>query len=92
MTRQEEFEQAAADYLKKCFALKFPTTNERLKESDLYGAFKHGAQWTINVIIEKACEWLKKNADDYTWYNEFSGESGMTEEFYEDFREAMINN
>lgn len=42
-----------------------------------------------DAFIKKATEWLKKNADSYTWYNEFEGESGMIDEFIEDFKEYL---
>lgn len=73
MTREEEFRQAVSDYLKECFALKFPTVNERLKESDLYGAFKHGVKWADNnprkglVDIDKVVEWLRNNLEHYMY-------------------------
>ena len=40
-------------------------------------------------FIEQAVEWLKNNADNYTWYDEMEGESGMTDDFYDDFIKAM---
>lgn len=42
-----------------------------------------------DAFIEKACEWLKKNADDYTWYDETEGESGMIDEFVDVFKNYM---
>lgn len=42
-----------------------------------------------DAFIEKACEWLRKNADDYTWYDETEHESGMVDEFIEVFRNYM---
>ena len=42
-----------------------------------------------DALIEKATEWLKKNADNYTWYDEMEGESGMIDEFIEDFKNYM---
>ena len=42
-----------------------------------------------DAFIDKACEWLKKNADNYTWYDEFEGESGMIDEFIDDFKNYM---
>ena len=42
-----------------------------------------------DAFIEKATEWLKKNADDYTWYDESEGESGITDEFIEVFKTYM---
>ena len=42
-----------------------------------------------DAFIEKACEWLKKNADDYTWYDETERESGMIDEFVDVFKNYM---
>ena len=42
-----------------------------------------------DAFIEKATEWLKKNADSYTWYDEMKGESGMIDEFIDDFKNYM---
>ena len=42
-----------------------------------------------DAFIEKATEWLKKNADNYTWYNEMEGESGMIDEFIDDFKKYL---
>lgn len=38
-----------------------------------------------DVFLEKATEWLRKNADNYTWYDEMEGESGMIDGFIEVF-------
>ncbi len=38
---------------------------------------------------EKVIKWLQDNADSYTWYDEFEGESGMTDDFIDDLRKAM---
>lgn len=42
-----------------------------------------------DAFIEKATEWLRKNADNYTWYDEMEGESGMTDEFIDDFKKYL---
>lgn len=42
-----------------------------------------------NAFIEKATEWLRKNADNYTWYDESEGESGMVDGFIEVFKNYM---
>ena len=42
-----------------------------------------------DAFIEKAKQWLIKNADDYTWYDECEGESGMTDDFVDDFVNYM---
>ncbi len=54
------------------------------------GVNKYDIEYTrTDAFIEKATEWLRKNADNYTWYNEFEGESGMVDEFIEVFRNYM---
>lgn len=50
---------------------------------------KQGEQTCTDAFIEKACEWLRKNADNYTWYDETEGESGMVDGFIEVFRNYM---
>ena len=40
-------------------------------------------RWLLEIAREEIYEWLKKYADTYTWYNEFIGESGMTNDFIE---------
>ena len=42
-----------------------------------------------DAFIEKAAEWLKNNADYYTWYDETEGESGMVDGFIDDFKSYM---
>ena len=40
-------------------------------------------------MLEKAANWLRENASDYTWYDEMKGESGMMDIFIDRFIEAM---
>ena len=47
------------------------------------------ATWADETMIKKACEWLKEHGDKYTWYDEMEGESGLTNDFIEEFRKAM---
>ena len=42
-----------------------------------------------DAFIEKAAEWLRKNADNYTWYDETEGESCMIDGFTEVFINYM---
>ena len=47
-----------------------------------------------DAFINKACEWLHKNADKYIWYSdyaEFPGNDtcGMSVDFIEDFKHYM---
>lgn len=41
-----------------------------------------------DAFIEKAIKWLKEHAEDYdyTWYNEFLGESGITDKCIDEFK------
>ena len=47
--------------------------------------FKEGAEFEHERLMQKMKLWLKANADNYTWYDEMSGESGMRDEFLDDF-------
>lgn len=42
-----------------------------------------------NEAIRKATEWLEKNAENYIWWLE--GDCGMSDEFIEDFINALKN-
>ena len=55
---------------------------ERLYDNDVEYA-------RTDIFLEKAAEWLKKNADDYTWYDETEGESGLMDGFVDDFKKYM---
>ena len=56
---------------------------------DLYDAGMEMAQWKEEQMIEKACEWLKDNANDYLdWYDWESCRVNIDELLY-DFRKAM---
>lgn len=52
-------------------------------------AFQLGFDAAVANVLERACNWLKKHADGYTWYNEMEGESGMIDDFIDDFKKAM---
>ena len=52
--------------------------------------FPNAVEYTrTDAFIEKASEWLRKNADDYTWYDETEHESGMVDEFIDVFKNYM---
>jgi len=42
-----------------------------------------------NEAIRRATEWLEKNAENYVWWLE--GDGGMSDEFIEDFINALKN-
>ena len=59
-------------------------------ESDWEHQGSNDIEYTrTDAFIEKATEWLKKNADNYTWYDETEGESGMVDEFIDVFKNYM---
>ena len=50
------------------------------------------AKWKEKEMIEKACEWLEKNARnarDYVWHDEAMCGAGVTDKFINDFKKAM---
>lgn len=47
------------------------------------------ARKAVEIAREEIYDWLKKYADNYTWYNEFVGVSGMTNDFIDDLKQAM---
>lgn len=84
MSREEEIKQAA-----KIF-------HASSDDYTVYNkGFEVGAEWSDQNPrkglwdAEKVIKWLQDNADSYTWYDEFEGESGMTDNFIEDLRKAM---
>ena len=80
MTRREEIEQQASLTV-------FPWDDVR-EQSKFEEGFIGGAKWADKTMIDKVCEWLKRNAEDYvvTCYDkgELDSEGLLT-----DFRKAM---
>lgn len=80
MTR-EAIEQQAKSYTLAIF--------DKLDDlSDITDAYVDGAEWMQEIMIEKACEWLKLNAEDYivTCYDKGELDS---EGLLMDFRKTM---
>ena len=66
MTRREEIEKTANEFYK----------------GDKVSTFVVAAQWADKTMIEKACEWIKKEVlDDY--------QGVIWDDIVEDFRKAM---
>lgn len=61
--------------------------NHQSYENIDHQSYEKGKRDMFNRIYS----WLKKNADNYTWYDEAYGESGMTDEFYEDLEIECLN-
>ena len=83
MTRREEIVTATLGCRQSYVDLKRPITPD-----DIADAFEKGAYWADKTMIEKACEWLKLNAEDYvvTCYDKGELDS---EGLLMDFRKAM---
>lgn len=89
MSREEEKYKAATEsWDKQGFknqGQKIPYKLGFLEGFDYAGQNPRKGLWDANKVIK----WLQDNADSYTWYDEFEGESGMTDDFIEDLRKAM---
>jgi len=89
MTRREEIVNAVrnTDYPSDpfmCFILGAEWADRNPDNS-----WKERLKFEREELLDKACDWLEEHADGYTWYNELEGESGMTEDFIEEFRNAI---
>lgn len=86
MTR-EELEKTFAYHMTGA-ALEFQDkyTNKSVDSSDLCEGFEAGAEWAQKFIVERACEWLRKNT---TWECNFYGGNNPNKNKIEDFRKAM---
>lgn len=63
--------------------------NEELKET-IRLAIIDGAMWADETMIEKACEFIKKHHQDYSFWDSEEYELVFeTDKFIEDFRKAM---
>lgn len=60
---------------------KYPRFPERRIE------FIDGAQWEHKKLVEKACEWLSNNKDNYII--DIEGETLVDDQIIKDFRNAM---
>ena len=87
--REEEIEKAVEEEFEDHL---FEDESDYIMQSS---KFKKGIKWSDEHPrkglwnADKVIKWLQDNADSYTWYDEFEGESGMTDDFIEDLRKAM---
>jgi hypothetical protein len=80
MTRREEIEKAAFNYINSD-----AVSPENMQLA--FGDFINGAQWADKTMIEKACEWLKFNTN---WDDEWDDMGkNMNYGMIEEFRKAM---
>lgn len=76
MTRKEEREKAAK--------IRADQYSHMVQWNECYHHFKQGAEWADKTMLEKACEWLRTNADSYC-----NGTDIAVNAMVEDFKQAM---
>lgn len=74
MIRQEEIEKEA---------------HRVSNNGDEYTSFIQGAEWADKTMIEKVCEWLKDNVNNYLDWYDWEECKLNTDELLYDFRKAM---
>lgn len=79
MTREEEIEQQAFVYYESC-------SDEDIAKSK---GFIDGAKWADKTMIERVCEWLKDNANDYLDWYDWEECRLNTDNLLYDFKQAM---
>lgn len=87
MTR-EELEKMFA-YNMAFSALEFSSkyVDKSVDSSDVHEGFEAGTEWARGFMIERACEWLTSNKDNYII--DIEGETIVDDAIIEDFRKAM---
>ena len=86
MTREEEIEKAAFNYINSDVV---SAENMQLA----FGDFINGTKWADKTMIEKACEWLQTNIDNYSRVIIDVCSKPiieLTEDFENDFKQAMF--
>ena len=78
-----ETQWAAMEYTSK--AAKESTSVRDWCTDDVVNAFIGGAKWQL----EKACEWLKFNLQDYAGFDDKKNQVPFDSEVFEEFRKAM---
>lgn len=78
MTREEEIRQAARNY--------FDNYMDGLKGEVLtvQQTFEDAAKWADEIMIRKACEWMKNEISNYVDYD-----GGIDDDLITDFKKAM---
>ena len=68
MTREEQIRQAGIEYTyrNRPMCIGGGAFSEIVDEMNRNQSFEEGAKWADATMIEKACEWLDNNAEDFT--------------------------
>lgn len=82
MTREEEIRQKIDLQLAGCFG----NYSEGYEEG-----FIEGAKWADETMIEKACEWLENNVNNYIIIDDYLGkvQPKISSSMFDDFKKAM---
>ena len=67
MNRDKQIEQTGEEYCKNCVALKFPSSEESLKKTDILAAYRNGAEWADKHPRKDLIEFNKV----YIWLTDF---------------------
>ena len=88
MIREEQLNKAAFDYVNQGgTTAEWSDGWEDFSDAEyVEEAFKAGAEWWHKMLIEKTCDWLRKNT---TWECNFYGGANPNKNKIEDFRKAM---
>lgn len=83
MTNEEKAKEIAKKYQTPCHGMGDC-------EFEAYQSALEAMEWKEQILIDKACEWLKENKEHPLIGCEDTGLSGfLTEEFIAEFRKAM---
>ena len=85
MTREKQIAVAFDDYSD---AIGLSTFND-FDYINIQEAYKEGAEWADETMIEKACKWLEQHQEDYNMYDAWRGDYVNFKSLIIDFRKAM---
>lgn len=86
MSREYDIKNAAWDYFQDLDSHHFHLLPHSNSQTD---AFEYGAKWADKTMIEKACEWLEQNQEDYNKYDAWIGDYVDFNTLIADFKKAM---
>lgn len=81
MTRGEEIQKAAKEIAQDI-------EDWEIAE-DIEDAFMEGALWADRTMIDKACDWLDCNVDNYLFIDYLNTAGIKWDKFINDFKQAM---
>jgi hypothetical protein len=89
MTREEEIQNACKTSITETITCSGYGFTDRATDL-LECAFEKGAKWADKTMIDKACEWLENNINDYLVWYDFREECRVNkDELLCNFKKAM---